>query len=404
MGTFPPKNVTAMSFLRSFALLLGAALFLSACTTDSGWMPSPDAPRAFVTTLGADTVAVEVYLRTASSIEGTLVERSPVTRMTEYQIDVAEDGSFTSLTWSTEVPATNPDGPTPQGGSVSVQGDSALVVREGGQNPGSSMVAAPSGTILTLGRTAASAFAFEEVANRLLNGAESTIILGPTGRAAAENGATVVSGDTVSMDYFGQARKAWTNGDGQLLAISGAGTTNSSETRRVEAFLVGSMADRWAAMDAAGSGMGTPSPAASTQATIDGADIEVNYSQPAKRGRDIWGNLVPNGSVWRTGANAATHFTTSQDLTIAGNQLPAGTYTLWSVFVDGSFSLILNAQTNQWGTAHDAEQDLFAVTMTSETLSNVQERFVIDVMDTEEGGHLILAWDTTRWSVPFTVN
>lgn len=393
-----------MTLLRSCALLIGAALFLSACTSETGWTPTPDEPRAFVTTLGADTVAVEVYLRTADAIEGTLVERSPVTRMTEYRVDLAEDGSFSALTWSTQAPATNPDGPAMQGGSVTVQGDSALVVREGGQNPGSSTVAVPDGTILTLGRTAASAFAFEEVANRLLDGADATIILGPTGRAASENNASVVAGDTVAMDYFGQARKAWTDGSGQLLAISGAGTTNSSESRRVEAFLVGAMADRWGAMDAAGEGMGTPSPAATTQASVDGADIEVNYSQPAKRGRDIWGNLVPNGSVWRTGANAATHFTTSRALTIGDHELPAGTYTLWSRYEDGAFSLILNEQTNQWGTAHDPDRDLFSVPMTSESLSDVQERFVIDVLDTDEGGQIGLAWDTTRWTVSFTVN
>jgi len=388
---------------RLVATLLGATLLLSACASETGWTPSPDEPRAFVTTLGADTVSVEVYLRTANAIEGTLVERSPVTRMTEYRIGLASDGSFKTLTWSTTTPRTNPEGPAAQSGSVTVEGDSAAVVRGGGQNPGSSTVAVPDGTILTLGRTAASAFAFEEVANRLLSGASSIMILGPTGRAASENKASVVAGDTVAMDYFGQARKAWADGSGQLLGISGAGTTNSSETRRVEPFLVGSMADQWGSMDAAGQGMGTPSPAASTQATVDGADLEINYSQPAKRGRDIWGGLVPEGSVWRTGANAATHFTTSRDLSIAGNDLTAGTYTLWSIYADGSLSLILNSQTNQWGTAHDAANDLFSVPATSEELTGVQERFVIGIEDTDEGGLITLSWDQTRWSVPFSV-
>jgi hypothetical protein len=388
---------------RIAAALFGTALLLSACSSDSGWSPAADEPRAFVTTLGDDTTAVEVYVRTANVIEGTLVERSPVTRMTEYRVEIGDDGSFNELTWSTQAPSTNADGPARQGGRVTVDGDSATVVREGGQNPGTSTVAVPDGTILTLGRTAASAFAFEEVANRLLDDASSIVILGPTGRAAAENNAMVVSGDTVSMDYFGQSRKAWTDGSGQLLGISGAGTTNSSESRRVEPFLVGAMADRWGAMDAAGMGMGTPSPAATTQATVDGADIEINYSQPAKRSRVIWGGLVPNESVWRTGANAATHFTTSRDISIAGNDLPAGTYTLWSIYDDGDFSLIVNEQTNQWGTAHDPAFDLFSVPMTSENLPDVQERFVIEVNDADEGGTITLTWDTLRWSVPFTV-
>ena len=388
---------------RIAAALFGTAFLLSACSSESEWSPSPDEPRAFVTTLGVDTTSVEVYVRTARVIEGTLVERVPVTRMTEYRVDIAEDGSFSALSWTTESPSTNADGPARQGGLVTVEGDSALVVREGGQNPGTSSVAVPDATILTLGRTAASAFAFEEVANQLLGGAGSIVILGPTGRAAAENNAKVVAGDTVSMDYFGQSRRAWTDGAGQLLGISGAGTTNSSETRRVEPFLVGDMADRWGAMDAAGMGMGTPSPAATTQVTVDGADLEVNYSQPAKRSRDIWGGLVPDGSIWRTGANAATHFTTSRDISIAGNDLPAGTYTLWSMYADGDFALIVNEQTNQWGTAHDPAYDLFSASMTSESLSDVQERFVIGIDDTDDGGVITLTWDTLRWSVPFTI-
>lgn len=395
-------SLTMMRF-RFAAVLLGTALLLSACSSDSEWSPAADEPRAFVTTLGDDTTAVEVYVRTANVIEGTLVERSPATRMTEYRVEIGDDGSFNEMSWSTQAPSTNADGPARQGGSVTVEGDSATVVREGGQNPGTSTVAVPDGTILTLGRTAASAFAFEEVANRLLDGASSIVILGPTGRAAAENNAMVANGDTVSMDYFGQSRKAWTDGNGQLLGISGRGTTNSSETRRVEPFLVGSMADRWAAMDAAGMGMGTPSPAATAQATVDGADIEVNYSQPAKRNRDIWGGLVPDGSIWRTGANAATHFTTGRDLSIGGNDLPAGTYTLWSVYQDGDFSLIVNEQTQQWGTAHDPARDLFSVPLTSETLPDIQERFLISVEDTSEGGVITLAWDMMRWSVPFSV-
>ena len=389
--------------LSRLPVLLGLALILSACSSDAGWSPTPDEPRAFVTTLGSDTLGVEVYVRTGNVIEGTLIERSPATLMTEYRVGLGADGSFESLSWTSSTPSTNPGGTPTFGGSVAVEGDSATVIREGGQNPGTSRVAVPSGTIVTLGRTAASAFAFEEVANRLLGGASTITILGPTGAAARENNATIVAGDTVSMDYFGQARKAWTDGNGQLLGISGAGTTNSSETRRVKPFLVGSMADRWAALDAAGQGIGTPSPAATTQASVDGADIEIRYSQPAMRGRDIWGGLVPEGAVWRTGANAATHFTTSRDLSIGGQDLAAGTYTLWSLYEGGKLSLILNEQTNQWGTAHDPARDLFNVPMTSASLDQEVERFVIGVDDTEDGGVITLAWDRTRWSVPFTV-
>ena len=389
--------------MKRFPLLLGSLLLLSACSTQSDWTPAPDEPRAFVTTLGSDTVAVEVFTREASNITGIHVDRIPYTRITEYSVGLGELGNTTSLDAQITVPATNPDGPAPQSVSIRVADGQATVTREGGQNPGTSEMAVPQGVILSLGRNDVASFVFEQVAMHLRNG-EQINLLGASNAAVRANASGVIDADTVYMDYFGQQRKAWTDAQGQLLGVTGKGTTNKSETRRVPPFLVGAMADRWAALDAAGSGLGTPSPGATTNATVDGAEIEVAYSQPAMRGRDIWGGLVPNGEVWRTGANAATHFTTSRDLMFGEHMLAAGTYTLWSLYKDGAYSLIVNAQTNQWGTAYDAAQDLFSVPMTSRTLDAPQERFTISIEDTDGGGNLVLTWDTLSWSVPFMVH
>ncbi|MDE2997019.1 MAG: DUF2911 domain-containing protein [Bacteroidota bacterium] len=382
--------------------LLVSTLLLTACSSESGWSPSPDEPRAFVTTLGSDTLSVEVYTRDSERITGILADRVPYTHVIEYDVALNDLGNMASLDMTMTTPDTNPDGPEPTSVRVAVDGSTATVTREGGSNEGTSEVSVPDGVLLTLGRAASAAFVFEQVAMQLR--ADQPIhLLGATSAAARQNDAGIIDADTVFMDYFGKQRKAWTDKQDQLLGITGKGTTNKSETRRVEPMLIGSMADRWAAMDVSGAGMGTPSPAATTLATVDGADLEVRYSQPAKRGRDIWGGLVPNGTIWRTGANAATHFTTSRDLVIGGETLAAGTYTLWSLYEDGAFSLIVNEQTDQWGTAHDAAFDLFSVPMSSQTLDAVQERFVIGVEDTAEGGVLTLTWDQTVWSVAFTV-
>ena len=348
-------------------------------------------------------MAVEVYVRSGDVIEGTLVERSPQTRMTEYRVELNETGHFRSLSWSTMTPSTNPGGASPTAGSITIDGDSATVVREGGQNPGMSKVAAPGNVVLSLGRTGASMFVFEQVATQRLGGADEILIMGTNGSAARANAVQTISTDSISMDYFGNQRVGWVDDQGQLIGISGALTTNKMNSKRVEPFLVGSIADRWAALDLAGQGIGTPSPAATAVAQVDGANIEIQYSQPAKRGRDIWGGLVPNGTVWRTGANAATHLTTSQDLMFGEDTLPAGMYTLWSLWEDGAYSIILNEQTNQWGTAYDGSMDLFRVSATAVALSSVVERFTLSVEDTDSGGDLVLSWDMTQYRVPFTV-
>ncbi|MDA0684562.1 MAG: DUF2911 domain-containing protein [Bacteroidetes bacterium] len=384
-------------------LIVTFSALLAGCASDSGWAPSPDEPRAFISTLGSDTMAVEVYVRSGDVIEGTLVERSPQTRMTEYRVELNETGHFRSLSWSTMTPSTNPGGASPTAGSITIDGDSATVVREGGQNPGMSKVAAPGNVILSLGRTGASMFVFEQVATQRLGGADEILIMGTNGSAARANAVQTISTDSISMDYFGNQRVGWVDDQGQLIGISGALTTNKMNSKRVEPFLVGSIADRWAALDLAGQGIGTPSPAATAVAQVDGANIEIQYSQPAKRGRDIWGGLVPNGTVWRTGANAATHLTTSQDLMFGEDTLPAGMYTLWSLWEDGAYSIILNEQTNQWGTAYDGSMDLFRVSATAVALSSVVERFTLSVEDTDSGGDLVLSWDMTQYRVPFTV-
>ena len=169
---------------------------------------------------------------------------------------------------------------------------------------------------------------------------------------------------------------------------------------KVASLDVDGLAATWAGMDARREGIGVPSPAATAQGTIHGVTIEVAYSQPAKRGRDIWGTLVPHDGVWRTGANAATVFTTGGDLVIGGAEVPAGSYSLWSTYSADSQQLILNSETGQWGTAYNADNDFVAVEMTkSELPGGLLERFTISLEETSDGGLLYLDWDHTRFGI-----
>lgn len=193
--------------------------------------------------------------------------------------------------------------------------------------------------------------------------------------------------------------------EGMILGASGAATTVKQETRRVPVDEVGldALAERWAQMDAAGEGIGTPSPPAMVTVTVDNAEVEIRYSQPAVRGRTIWGGLVPYDAVWRTGANAATHLTIGRPLRFEGLELPSASYTLWTTFSEDAGTLIFNGETGQWGTEYDPARDVGRVPLIrSETEEHV-ERFTISAVDTPEGGELRLEWARTRWSAPFTV-
>jgi len=146
------------------------------------------------------------------------------------------------------------------------------------------------------------------------------------------------------------------------------------------------------------------SPRDSLTAAVSGAEIKVNYGRPSKRGRVIFGGLEKWGNVWRTGANEATHFTTSKALDFGGKQVPAGTYTLFTQLEEnGKWQLIVNKQTKQWGTAYDKTQDLVRIPMTVTDKNAVVEKMEIQVKPAGKGGEVIVMWDNYKAVAPFTV-
>src|SRR5260370_10318438 len=82
---------------------------------------------------------------------------------------------------------------------------------------------------------------------------------------------------------------------------------------------------------------------------VGGAELQVHYGRPAVKGRKVWGELVPNGRVWRAGANEATRFTLNRDVTIEGHAVSAGTYTFFVIPGEAEWTLIFNRVPRQWG-------------------------------------------------------
>jgi len=140
---------------------------------------------------------------------------------------------------------------------------------------------------------------------------------------------------------------------------------------------------------------------ASPKATAEGTNVRVTYSQPSKKGRVIFGELVPYGKVWRTGANNATEITFDKDGTFGGKPVKAGTYTLWTIPEEKEWSFILNADTKFWGTEYEKhkDKDVLTVKVPSKTVASEVEKFTIRF----EGKNMILEWDKTQAAVPVRV-
>ncbi len=141
----------------------------------------------------------------------------------------------------------------------------------------------------------------------------------------------------------------------------------------------------------------------SFEGTIQGANITIDYGTPTKRGREVWGKLVPWGKRWRTGANRATHFTTDQDLIIGDLAVPAGAYTFYTIPEEEGGTLIINKQTGQTGTRYDPEQDLGRVPLLRIARPETVETFTIEVVEEDESATLRLRWDQSAFIVPLWV-
>lgn len=141
------------------------------------------------------------------------------------------------------------------------------------------------------------------------------------------------------------------------------------------------------------------SPAETATGTIAGADIEIHYSSPSVKGRTIWGDLVPYDSVWRAGANEATTFTTSKEIRVEGEKLPAGTYSFFLIPVaSGQWIAIFNKQAEQWGAfEYDESQDQLRVMVTPQPLDQTQESLRYEV--TDQG--IEVRWD--QLSIPLSI-
>ena len=144
-----------------------------------------------------------------------------------------------------------------------------------------------------------------------------------------------------------------------------------------------------------------PSPAAQAQCKFsDGKTITVDYSSPRMKGRKIFGDLVPFGEVWRTGANEATTFVTTANVNVGGKSVPAGNYTIFTVPNHGSWTLIINKKTGEWGIPYKYESDELArVEMKGSPTASAVENFTIAF---DQGGGactLNISWENTQASV-----
>lgn len=145
-----------------------------------------------------------------------------------------------------------------------------------------------------------------------------------------------------------------------------------------------------------------PSPLGKVTQDVGFAELTFEYSRPGVKGRKIFGDLVPYGSLWRTGANAATKFSTDETITINGKELKAGVYSVFTIPNQDKWTLIFNKDTKASTGSYSKENDALAIQVTPKSLPNLVETFTINFTEVTMNSTVVeLAWENT--AVHFTI-
>lgn len=382
-----------------FCLAAGFVLALA------GPLAAAEEHSGFVVTLGRDTTAIERVTRSATRLEVEQVSRAPRVLRRHYVYQLDAKGSIRDFSIVVTAPGAAPDAPPVQTIEGRRTRDSVITEVRSGGNVRTVRAAVPDDGVLV---SASSPFpTYEQALMRLAKGKSDS--LRTTVHFIGSGNADWISMRRLGRDsmsvltYHEDQFHMRTDRAGRVLgALPISGTGKFGVTRVTTLDLEGITAS-WVAAEKASGAVGALSVRDTVKASAGGAALWVDYGRPSKRGRVVYGGVVPYGEVWRTGANAATQFRTDRALDFDGAALPPGTYTLWTIPTASGWKLVVNSETGQWGTEHKPDKDVLKLDMKVETLPESVERFTISIEPVMDGGELRLDWDTTRASVRFRV-
>lgn len=341
--------------------------------------------------LGHDTVAIEQISRTATHLTGESVLRQG-TAITRSQYDVTlAGGKPTVLVFRRRQADGTPIPNNPVEWRLTFGADSTrrdIVWKDSTQ----SQTFAVKGAFINIPVYSYGLF-------ELVRGRDSIPAIGLAGNAVGVVGLRPYAADTLRMRGGAYDMLVRFDRDGHLTWTDGVFTTNKAiGTRQPGKVDVAALATSLKPT-------GVLSPRAQAYAGFNRGPIFISYGRPAVRDRTVWGGiLIPFDSIWRAGANEATHLATSKTLGLGDMTLAAGLYTLWIQHTHAGTYLIVNKQVGQWGTEYQAAQDLGRVKMDMAKTPSHVEDFTITVRATGPNrGAFDFAWGDSVATAAFTI-
>ncbi|MDZ7773369.1 MAG: DUF2911 domain-containing protein [Balneolaceae bacterium] len=381
--------------MKRLILSLFTVLLIAACSQQQ---PDLTDSAQFVTKLGNDTLVVEQFNKSENGMIARVMMRSPELRFSTYNLNLDESGGIQAMIRLDH----------PAEGGFSAEGDTVQTIVHVGDSlvinystvEGTRRLAAEyrEGTLPFIDQVH---WPYELALNRAAGMSGDTLNQPLLSGSRISNFVIArMAPDSMTVRHPSRGVMGVDVANGGNLQFLDAGlTTRKLKVDRVAQGDLAMLEARFREMGQVGELSG----AREASYTVQGADFTVTHGVPMKRGRDIFGGIVPWGQTWRTGANAATHFSTSADLMIGDLEVPAGEYTLFTIPEEDGGTLMINRETGINGQSYDPEMDLGRVPMQIGEQDTVTEAFTITVEEQGEGGVLKLIWDRTVFSIPFQV-
>jgi Protein of unknown function (DUF2911) len=391
---------------------LGAVVSLFSCNA-----PKPER-YGFLTMLGRDTISIESISRQGNTLTSDEVDRFPRVRIRHTIVDLNDDGSIRHLVMNIHT-LSEPPGQRDRKVVADVADNKVHLSKT--DSTGTVNRDFPTGGAIVVAHVPQMYSLYElYFAAALKQSAASKLAVGnpvqmrqfyidrefdrfPLGHATVN---PLDKGKIeITHDWLSGTGEAMMDSAGNMLSYTGARTTYDVRVKRLAMPPdVNAIADRMEATEAQGGNVKSLSVRDTTREQIGNSMFTVDYGRPLLRGRTLLGDVIPYDRVWRTGANAATQFTTSTPIRLARMQVPAGSYTLFTAPHTNGVDLILNKQTGEWGTEYNRSFNLGTAGMTSEVVTAPVEEFTISIIPSDKRhGTLVLEWGSFRWIAPIEV-
>ena len=380
---------------------------------------TPPERYGFVAVLGNDTVSVESVAHSPTRLVTDGVDRWPFVRLRHTEFDLAKDGTIRRMVMDVRTP--NGRSARERGRRITADFSQSAVKISVRDSSGVRDTSFATGGAITVPHVSMMYSVIElEIAAALHRAAATGLAPGDSVRFRQfypdrDVGPSFTlhrgfvhphAGGKVELrhDWLSGTGDVTVDSSGRMLTYSGMRSTyRVTVARTTELPDIQSLGDRFEAAERR-TGLSQLSVRDTARATIGSATLSVDYGRPLARGRTLLGNVISYDRVWRTGANAATQFTTGAPITLAGLSLPPGTYTLWTIPRIHGVDLIVNRQTGQWGTEYSRAQNLGTAPMKSDSVNPPVEKFTISIEPTDaRHGTLAMAWGTFRWTAPIEV-